>query len=134
MSGTGRWFSRIVWIGIIANFALAIPTLLFPAQMMARTGIPPATPVLWPQFAALLLILLSIMYMPAAIDYRRYYLTAWFTVASRLAGVIFFVGFQAAAYHMFGYFDLIFLVPEAILLTLASRETQPHDWSDPAAR
>ena len=43
-------------------------------------------------------------------------------VGSRFAGVIFFVGFQDRVYHMFGYFDLIFGVPELILLvTIALR-------------
>ena len=37
-------------------------------------------------------------------------------VASRLAGVIFFVLFQSSEYHMLGYFDLVFFVPELILL------------------
>ena len=120
----GRWFGRVVWIGILANVALAIPTLLFPARMLELSGFPPATPVLWPQFSGLLLILLSIFYIPAALDYRRYHITAWSTVASRLAGVIFFVGFQAPEYHMLGYFDLVFLIPEAVLLTLASRDPQ----------
>jgi hypothetical protein len=119
----GTWFKRVVWLGILANFALAVPTLVVPARMVELTGIPPATPLLWVQFSALLLILLSIFYMPAGIDYMRYYATAWTTVGSRLAGVIFFIGFQARDYHMFGYFDLVFLVPEAILLTLAVRET-----------
>jgi hypothetical protein len=35
--------------------------------------------------------------------------------------VIFFVGFQPAAYHMLGFLDLAFFVPEAILLSLAFR-------------
>jgi len=118
----GTWFKRVVWIGIVSNFALAVPTLLVPARMVELTGIPPATPLLWVQFSALLLILLSIFYMPAGIDYVRYYATAWMTVGSRLAGVIFFVGFQSREYHMFGYFDLVFLVPEAILLTMAVRQ------------
>ena len=118
----GTWFKRVVWIGIVSNFALAVPTLLVPARMVELTGIPPATPLLWVQFSALLLILLSIFYMPAGIDYARYYITAWSAVGSRLAGVIFFVGFQSREYHMFGYFDLVFLVPEAILLTMAVRQ------------
>ena len=48
---------------------------------------------------------------PIAIAWSR----GWRSVA-RLAGVIFFVGFQAAEYHMLGYFDLVFFVPEAVLL------------------
>ena len=123
----GRWFQRVVWIGIAANLALSIPTLLSPAASMARAGVPAATPLLWPQFSALLLILLSIFYIPAALDFARYRITAWCTVGSRLAGVIFFVGFQPAEYHMLGYFDFAFFIPEAILLTLTFRDIKTHD-------
>jgi hypothetical protein len=111
-----RWFSRVVWLGIVANIALALPTLLAPARMIEFVGLPAATPLLWPQFAALLLVLLSLFYMPAAIDPVRYRLVAWLTLVSRLAGLVYFVGFQPAEYHMFGYFDLAFLVPQALLL------------------
>jgi hypothetical protein len=113
-----RWFSRATWIGIAANLALAIPTLAAPEALLARNGLPPAMPVLWPRFAALLLILLSVFYVPAALDPVRYRASAWLAVAARLAGVVFFVGFQAAEYHRLGYFDLAFFLPESILLTL----------------
>ena len=118
------WFSRVVWLGILCNLALAVPTLVAPGQTMALTGIPPASPLLWPQFSALLLILLSIFYIPAALDFSRYRITAWSSVGARLAGVIFFVGFQPATYHALGYFDLVFFVPEAVLLTLAFRQLE----------
>jgi len=111
-----RWFRRVMWLGIVANMALAVPTLLAPERMIEFVGLPAATPLLWPRFAALLLILLSLFYMPAGIDPVRYRLVAWLTLVSRLAGVVFFVGFQSAEYHMFGYFDLVFLVPQALLL------------------
>ena len=117
----GRWFQRVIWLGIVSNLALAVPTLIAPERMIVLTRLPPASPVLWVQFSGLLLILLSIFYMPAGIDFVRYRATAWMAVGSRLAGVIFFVGFQSREYHMLGYFDLVFLVPEAILLTLALR-------------
>jgi len=120
----GTWFKRVLWLGILSNFALAVPTLLVPARMVELTRVPPATPLMWVQFSALLLILLSIFYMPAGIDYLRYRANAWMAVGSRLAGVIFFVGFQSPEYHMFGYFDGVFLVPEAILLTLALRAVE----------
>jgi hypothetical protein len=89
--------------------------------MIELTGVPLATPLMWVRFAALLLMLLSIFYMPAGIDFVRYRANAWMAVGSRLAGVIFFVGFQDRVYHMFGYFDGVFLVPELILLMLALR-------------
>ena len=118
---TLRWFSRVVLLGILANLALAVPTLLAPEALMAVSGMPAATPLLWPRFAALLLILLSAFYVPAAIDPVRYRLVAWLAVAARLVGVIFFVGFQPAVYHPLGYFDLLFFVPESLLLLASSR-------------
>ncbi len=118
-TNAGRWFRRVIWLGIVANVGLAVPTLLAPERMIAFSQLPPASPLVWPQFAALLLILLSVFYMPAGIDPDRYRLNAWFAVGARVAGVVFFVGFQAAAYHTLGYFDLVFFIPEAILLAVA---------------
>jgi hypothetical protein len=110
------WFRRVLWLGIIANMGLAVPTLVAPERTMALSGVPIAVPVLWPRFAGLLLILLSVFYMPAGVDPNRYRVVAWLAVGARLAGVVFFVGFQAAEYHMLGYFDLVFFVPEILLL------------------
>jgi hypothetical protein len=115
----GRWFRRVVWIGIIANLAVALPTLAAPAQMIAMASLPTAGTDLWPRFAALLLVILSVFYIPAGQDIVRYRSTAWFAVGSRLAGVLFFLG--EPAYRFFMYFDLVFLVPLAVLLTIAVR-------------
>jgi hypothetical protein len=71
------------------------------------------------RFAGLLLILLSAFYAPAAIDPDRYRANAWLAVVSRLAGVVFFIG--DPVYRMLGLFDLLFLVPEAVLLFIATR-------------
>jgi hypothetical protein len=108
----------VLWIGIAANLALAIPTLIAPARLMAMSGFPVATPLMWPRFSALLLVLLSLFYMPAGVDPNRYRPVAWLAVGSRLAGVIFFLVFQTAEYRMLGYFDLAFLVPELPLLLM----------------
>lgn len=118
-TSAGRWFRRVIWIGILANCALAIPTIFAPARMVEFSNLPPASPLVWPQFAGLLLVLLSIFYMPAGLDPDRYRLNAWFAVGARVAGVVFFVGFQDRAYHTLGYFDLAFFIPEAILLIVA---------------
>ena len=124
-SATRRtWFSRVMWVGIVANLALAVPTLLFPQRMLEWTNLPSAMPIMWPRFAALLLILLSTFYMPAAVDPDRYRTTAWTAVISRLAGVLFFLT-QPREYLMFGLFDFVFFVPELILLwRLARSQTQ----------
>jgi hypothetical protein len=124
----GRWFKRVLWLGIVSNCALAVPTIVAPARMLEFSSLPMATPLLWTQFAGLLLVLLSVFYMPAGIDLDRYRTVAWLAVGARLAGVVFFVGFQPAAYRMLGYFDLVFFVPELSLLVAATRGARAmHD-------
>ena len=114
------WFGRVVWLGILANFALALPALFMPDQMLALFSLPAASPTMWPSFAALLLILLSLFYIPAAVRPLYYPTVSWLTVLARLAGVIFFCLFNPD-YLLLGLFDLAFFVPEAILLFLAIR-------------
>jgi hypothetical protein len=116
------WFGRVVWLGILANLGAAIPTLLVPDRLIAMLNLPAATPLVWPRFAAWLLILLSLFYMPGAMDVDKYRVTAKRSVFSRLAGVVFFWLTQPSEYRMFGTFDFVFLVPETILLTVALRQ------------
>jgi hypothetical protein len=123
------WFGRAVWLGILANFALAVPTLLVPERLIAMAGLPPASPLMWVRFSAWLLILLSFMYMPGAVNLYRYRAPAVLSVTSRLAGVLFFAT-QAPEYRLFGLFDFVFLVPEAILLTIALRHAPVDDASE----
>jgi hypothetical protein len=109
-----------MWLGIFANLALALPTLAAPTFMIETISLPTATPDLWPRFAALLLVILSVFYTPAATDVDRYRIVAWFAVGSRLTGVLFFL-VEGSPYLMFGLFDFVFLVPQAFLLTLIAR-------------
>src|SRR5258708_24451122 len=116
----GVWFGRLGWLGILANWAVAVPTRLVPERLIAMANLPPASPLMWVRFSAWLLILLSFMYMPGAVDVYRYRVPAWLSVTSRLAGVVFFAT-QPPEYRLFGLFDFVFLVPEAILLPIALR-------------
>ncbi|MQA30841.1 MAG: hypothetical protein GEU82_13585 [Luteitalea sp.] len=123
-NGFATWFERVAGIGVVANLALAVPTLLAPEQMLALASLPPAVPLLWARFAALLLVLLSLFYLPAVYDCLRYRSVAWLSVGARLAGVLFFAT-QPADYRLFGLFDLVFFIPEAILLLLAGPQPLP---------
>jgi hypothetical protein len=114
------WFQRVMWVGIFANVALALPTLLWPAEMLALSRLPEAVPLVWVRFSSLLLILLSSFYVPAALDCRRARVNAWLGTAGRLAGVIFFAS-QAREYWLFGAFDFVFFLPQALLLRAAGR-------------
>jgi len=121
-SRSARWFTRVTWVGIAANLALSTPTLVAPERMRVFSGLPPAEPIVWLQFSALLLILLSAFYVPAALDPNKYRLVAWLAVGARLAGVVFFLGFQPREYNFFGYFDFVFFVPELVLLAMLARD------------
>ncbi len=111
-----RWFRRAVWAGILANCALALPTLLLPERMLALSNLPVPDPIMWTRFAAMLLLLLSAFYVPAAIDPARYRPVAVLAVVARGAGAVFFLWLQPDIYRMFGYFDLVFLVAQGWLL------------------
>jgi hypothetical protein len=97
-----------------------------PERLIAMAGLPSASPLMWVRFSAWLLILLSFMYMPGAIDLYRYRAPAWLSVTSRLAGVLFFAT-QAVEYRLMGWFDFAFFVPEVILLTIALRHAPIGD-------
>lgn len=109
-----------MWVGIVANLALALPTLAAPVFMIETISLPTATPDLWPRFAALLLVLLSVFYTPAATDVDRYRIVAWFAVGSRLTGVLFFL-VEGSPYLLFALFDFVFFVPQLALLTIVAK-------------
>ena len=96
------WFRRVVWLGIVANVALAVPTLIAPERMLALSGFPPATPLLWTRFAAWLLILLSLLYMPGGngrVSVPRHGITVGVWRGSPACS---FFATQAAVYRMLG--------------------------------
>ena len=49
-----RWFTRVTWLGIVANLGLSLPTLFAPERMVALTGLPTPESLLWLRFSALL--------------------------------------------------------------------------------
>jgi hypothetical protein len=109
------WFKRVMWWGIATNLALAIPIVIRPDAMLTAFRLPVPSVIMWPRFAALLLVLLSLFYMPAAVDPDRYRASAALAVASRLAGTLFFFLLHRD-YWALGAIDLVFLVPLALLL------------------
>jgi mono/diheme cytochrome c family protein len=116
-----KWFRGLVWAGIIANLILAVVSISFPARVLEFLRLDPATPLLWPRFACFLLILLSIFYVPAARDPVKNRFAAIWTVACRFGGVAFF-SIVGGRYIVFGLFDLVFGLPQAIALWAGWRE------------
>ncbi len=120
MNPSAVWFSRVMWIGIIGNALMSVLGIFIPERLFALFSWHVPDPVLWPRFASLLLFLMTLFYIPGAMDPYKYRPIAWLAVGARLAGFAFFLT-QSLDYLPFGLYDLSFLIPQSILLFLASR-------------
>jgi hypothetical protein len=112
-----RW---VVLLGVLVNLLFAVPGIFVPNTVIGLAGGPPTVYPIWPAFSSLLLLLLSLFYIPAALAPFRYPAIAWLAVAARWAGVWFFLILQGE-YPLFGLIDLFFGVAEGVLLILAYR-------------
>jgi mono/diheme cytochrome c family protein len=118
--GALRWYRWLVWVGIVVNIVVSTVSILYPAEVLAFVGVDPATPLIWPRLAVMLLALLSIFYIPAALDPCAHRFSAIYTVVCRFAGAAFFA-VVGGRYLVFALYDFVFGAPQAILLYLAWR-------------
>jgi hypothetical protein len=119
-NAAARWFSTLMWIGIAANIIVAVTSIAWTDAVLDFFSLDMAQSRIWPRFAAFLLILLTIFYVPAALDPIVHRYAAVVSVMCRFAGVAFFA-IVGGRYIVFGLYDLIFALPQAILLWLAWR-------------
>jgi hypothetical protein len=117
-----RMFSIAMWLGILADWGLGIPTIFWPEQTLKRFNLLGTTDPVWTAFAALMLILLSLFYIPGAINPYRYKMLAWLSVIARPPGVIFFLLFRPGFYPQFGIMDGILFLIQFPLLVMAMKE------------
>ena len=120
-SSAERWFKIVVLLGAVANFLLAIGGLLVPNLVLSVFNIPSAYPDIWVRFSCLLLILLTLFYLPGAFDPHAYSMNATLMIISRSAGVLFFPAMvivfkYTPAFLVFGLYDFIWGFPAALLL------------------
>lgn len=119
MDGNGclAWFRRLMWAGIVANVALALVSIAMPGTVLELLGLAAASPLVWPQFAAFLLLLLTVFYVPGAIDPLANRFSAVFSLVCRFGGVFFFA-VAGGHYFLFGAYDLVIALPQALLLAV----------------
>lgn len=111
------WFRRSVWLGILADWALGIPTIFAPEWVLSTLGFRPTGDPVWTSFAALLVVLLSLFYIPGANQPYRYKASAWLAVFARPPGVIYFLILHPGTYPAFGILDgTLFLIQFPLLL------------------
>jgi hypothetical protein len=89
------WILRhtiLLWFGIFLNALFIVPLLFFPRWMLDFFNIPLGDEqLIWARASAGLLMIISVFYIPAAIDFGRYRANAYIAVfVSRAFGATFF--------------------------------------------
>ena len=121
MNRYARWFRAAIWLGIVLNCSLAVPGIFAPETLINLMGLRPTGDPVWTAFAANLLVLLSILYIPGGMNPYRHQFTAWAAVLARVAGVIFFWVLYPGTYPLFGWLDFTMFAIQAPLLVLTMR-------------
>jgi mono/diheme cytochrome c family protein len=88
---SAKWFSRVVWLGIACNALFIAQELFMPDSVNSGVGLPVGLPTVWNQAHAMMVLALSIFYMPAALDPLRNPDYSWLLVLSRFLAAVFWV-------------------------------------------
>jgi cytochrome c5 len=116
------WFSRVVWAGILFNVVFIATELFSPDTINVGVGLTPGFPTVWNRAHAMMVLALTILYIPAARDPLRYGGYSWMLVVSRLCAAGFWTWCVATAQGSFVSYlisDGAFCVAQAILLQIA---------------
>ena len=125
-----KWFGWIVWAGIIVNMVFVVFCFFLPENMCALLHLKQPDPIIWVRTSGMLLFIISIFYIPAALDPFRYRATAiMHIIPSRACGSSFFLYSvllrgQEKGFLSIALVDLFFGVLSAIFLYLAFRDGQ----------
>jgi hypothetical protein len=129
MTGYVKWFQRAVVIGVLLNvLGMALPFILAPQWYLDWFGLPGGgASVVWMRQAGLLLLFISLLYLPGGSDPVRYSLNAKFGVAVRMMiGIYWFwlvyVEGRSAAFVKFGVLDCSYAALNGLLLWRAIRK------------
>jgi hypothetical protein len=115
-----RGFRWAVVVGILQDWFFAFAGVFVPQAVLELVGADPVPQHVWPAYASLLLVFLSLFYIPAAIDPYRYGSFAVLAVLARVGGVFFFFVLYPGAFPpLLGYIDAVFTLVQATLLVLA---------------
>jgi hypothetical protein len=126
MNSYAKWFGRLVWLGILGNLLFGLAGLFAPDFLFSTFKLEPAVPTIWTRDAGLFLIMLSLFYIPAALNPYRYRVNAWLLVIGRLAFAVFwlwgvFFSDFPREYLPFGLTDLSLGIIQGIFLVLTFR-------------
>ena len=86
-----EWFRRFIWIGAIVNMGFAIPALLKPGLLNTMLGLPSQAFYPWMGNVGMLLVGVSLFYLPAGTQPNRWTIYSWLCVVSRIIAVLFWI-------------------------------------------
>ena len=122
-----RWYGRTVLLGIFVNMFFVVACFFFPRPMCELLHLKVPDPIIWVRTSGMLLFIISVFYIPGALDPFRYRATAvMHIIPSRACGSTFFlysvlVRGQEAGFLSIALVDLFFGVVSAIFLFKAFR-------------
>lgn len=116
------WFSRVVWLGIIFNLLFVAEQLFAPAMVNIGINLPAGLPTLWNQAHAMMVLALSIFYIPAAVAPLRNPGYSWLLVLSRALAAGFWASHLSSTPALLSFLimDGAFAVVQGILLQIAA--------------
>lgn len=121
------WFGRVVWMGIVVNMLFIVPLVFFPEWLFGLLRLEIVQPIIWARVAGMFLFIISVFYIPAAMDMDRYRANAWLSIfPSRTFGAVFFLGAVVIFDHPKGFLagaitDILFAFGHLTFLLLAIR-------------
>ncbi len=125
MDTTGRYdrlarhYKWVTWFGIFLNSLFIFPLLLFPRFTLDLLGIE-LDQLIFARTAGLLLLWISVFYIPASLDLKKYRVHAWLAVfPSRTGGATFFFVAVFVFGYPHGYLPIAFVDLSILLWQLA---------------
>jgi RoxA-like, cytochrome c-like len=104
-----RRYKWVTWLGIFLNALFIIPLLFFPTPFLALLNLR-CDPPIWAQAPGLLLLWISIFYIPATLDLKKYRVYAWIAVfPTRFGGAAFFFGAVLFFGQPIGFLSIAFV-------------------------
>lgn len=115
------WFSRVVWLGIVFNLLFVAEQFFAPDLVNVGFNVPITGVTVWNVAHGAMVLALSLLYIPAAVNPLQYPMYSWMIVVSRLVASVLwaFVLTTNPAFTTAFVSDFSFGIVEGILLQLA---------------
>lgn len=126
-----KLFRATLVLGFVVNMIFAVPALFTPRLIESMFEVGTTNAPWWLQNVGLLLVIISSMYIPAAIDPFRYIFIAFLAIAGRFsAGLLFLLGVLGMnfppGFETLAGTDLILSSVQALLLYYTLQDGDPR--------